>query len=90
MAAFTTNALVAAALQQLTWWYATGNRGLIGEAPERMLRASRFVGWIPVVDFAIALAICPQSPVTALVFNLLAPLAYITGLLYRLLARLSR
>lgn len=90
VATFTVNALVAAAMQHISWWYATGPRDLVDDLPPKMLRASRWVGLIPVVDFGIALAICAVSPITALILNLVAPLAYITGLLYRLLARWSR
>jgi TMEM175 potassium channel family protein len=90
VATFTINAMLAAALQQGSWWYATGPHGLIDDLPVRLLRASRLVGWIPVADFGLALVVSVVSPIAALILNLLAPLAYITGVLYRLLARLSR
>jgi len=90
VATFTINAMLAAAIQQGTWWYATGPRGLVDDLPVRVRRASRLVGWIPVIDFGIALIVSTFSPLSALILNLLAPLAYISGVLYRLLARLSR
>jgi hypothetical protein len=56
----------------------------------RLVMWSRLVGLLPVVDYAIAMPVSLLSPVAALVIDLLVPAAYVGGLLYRLLYRLSR
>jgi uncharacterized membrane protein len=72
---YNVNLAAATSLQHLGWLYATGRRRLVGAMPAKLVRWSRLVGLLPVVDYVVAV------PVS---------LAYVSGLLYRLLYRLSR
>jgi hypothetical protein len=84
------NLVAATLLQQVGWLYAVSGRRLIGAMPARLVGWSRLVGLLPVVDYLIAVPVSLVSPPVALGIDLLAPIAYVGGLLYRLLYRLSR
>ena len=87
---YNVNLAAATLLQQLGWLYASGRQHLIGAVRAKLVGWSRVVGLIPVIDYLVAVMVSLVSPTVALVIDLLVPLAYITGLLYHLLYRLSR
>lgn len=90
VAVFNVNMVMAWLLQQAGWLYATGRQRLVGSMSPRLVRASRIVGFVSVVDFTVAAASAWFSPVAALVIDLAAPLMYVTGASWWLLHRLSR
>jgi uncharacterized membrane protein len=87
---YNVNLAAATLLQQLGWLYATGRGHLTGAMPAKLVKWSRLVGLLPVADYLVAVPVSLASPAVALGLDLLTPLAYIGGLLYRLLYRLSR
>lgn len=87
---YNVNLTAATLLQQLGWFYATGRHQLTGSMPAKLVRWSRLIGLVPAIDYLVAIVVSLVSPVAALVIDLLVPLVYSTGLLYRLLYRLSR
>jgi uncharacterized membrane protein len=87
---YNVNLAAATLLQQLGWLYATGHRHLTGAMPPRLVRWSRMVGLLPAVDYLLAVALSFVNPLLALAIDVVVPLAYLTGLRYRLLYRLSR
>jgi uncharacterized membrane protein len=87
---YNVNLAAATLLQQAGWLYATGRHHLTGAMPAKLVRWSRLVGLLPGIDYSIAAVVSLISPTVALVIDLAVPVAYSSGLLYRLLYRLSR
>jgi uncharacterized membrane protein len=87
---YNVNLATATLLQHVGWLYAVGRRHLAGAMPSRLVKWSRLVGLLPVVDYVAAVVVSLLSPTAALAIDLVVPIAYVGGLLYRLLYRLSR
>jgi hypothetical protein len=82
----TTNA--ATLLQQSAWLYAT--KTLTPTMPAKLIAWTKVIGFLPTADYLIAAVLIPLNPLAALAVDLLVPLVYVSGVLYRILFRLSR
>jgi uncharacterized membrane protein len=59
---YNVNLAAATSLQHLGWLYATGRRRLVGAMPAKLVRWSRLVGLLPVVDYVVAVPVSLASP----------------------------
>jgi uncharacterized membrane protein len=79
---------VATLMHQSAWVYAT--RAGAVTIPPKLMAWSRVIGFLPVLDYLAAAGLSLAIPAAALGLDLLVPLMYLSGLLFRLLFVLSR